>query len=53
VSAAVDGFTGPWGGVAIASALAYISLDDWRPEVAVDRRVIDVLVQWTGGRHGS
>src|SRR4051812_12080900 len=31
VSAAVDGFTGWWGDVAIASALVDISIDDWRP----------------------
>jgi hypothetical protein len=48
VAAAVDGFTGSWGDVTIASALVDISIDDWRPDVAVYRRVIDVLVQWTG-----
>ncbi len=47
VSAAVDGFTGSWGDVAIASALVDISIDDWRPDVAVYRRIIDVLVQWS------
>ena len=53
VESAVDGFTGPWGDVWIASALVDISLDDWRPEVGKYRRVIDVLVQWIGGGHGS
>ena len=53
VQSAVDGFTGPWGDVWIASALVDISIDDWRPDVGKYRRVIDVLVQWTGGSHGS
>lgn len=47
VSAAVDGFTGSWGDVPIASALVDMSIDDWRPDVAVYRRIIDVLVQWS------
>jgi hypothetical protein len=53
VEAAVDGFTGAWGDVPIASALVEISIDDWRPDVGKYRRVIDAIVQWTGGRHES
>jgi hypothetical protein len=47
VEAAVDGFTGTWGTVPIASALVDTSLDDWRPDVGRYRRILDVLVQWT------
>ena len=53
VEAVVDGFTGAWGEVPIASALADVSLDDWRPDVGKYRRIVDVLVQWSGGSHGS
>jgi len=53
VESAVDGFTGSWGDVWIASALVDLSTDDWRPDVGRYRRVIDVLVQWIGGGHGS
>jgi hypothetical protein len=52
VEAVVDGFTGPWGDAWIASALVDISIADWRPDVGTYRRVIDVLMQWTGGSHG-
>jgi hypothetical protein len=47
VEAAVDGFTGTWGAVPIASALVDTALDDWRPDVGRYRRILDVLVQWT------
>ena len=47
VERAVDGFTGSWGAVPIASALVDISLDDYRPDVGKYRRIVDVLVQWT------
>ncbi len=47
VEAAVDGFTGTWGAVPIASALVENSIDDWRPDVGRYRRTLDVLVQWT------
>jgi hypothetical protein len=47
VVAAVDGFTGTWGAVPIASALVDTALDDWRPDVGRYRRLLDVLVQWT------
>jgi hypothetical protein len=53
VEAMVDGFTGTWGAVRIASALVDTSLDDYRPDIGRYRRIIDVLVQWTGGAHGS
>lgn len=46
VAAAVDGFTGAWGDVPIASALVDISIDDLRPDVGTYRRILDVLVQW-------
>jgi hypothetical protein len=49
----VDGFRGSWGDVPIASALIDVSLDDWRPDVGKYRRIVDVLVQWTGGSRGS
>jgi hypothetical protein len=49
VEAALDGFTGSWGGVPIASALVGLSLDDFRPDVGRYRRIVDVLVQWTRG----
>ena len=47
VELAVDGYTGAWGGVPIASALVDLSLDDYRPDVGRYRRIVDVLVQWT------
>lgn len=47
VEAAVDGFTGTWGAVPIASALIDTVIDDWRPDVGRYRRLLDVLVQWT------
>ncbi len=47
VEAAVDGFTGTWGAVPIASALVDTAIDDWRPDVGRYRRLLDVLVQWT------
>jgi hypothetical protein len=47
VERAVDGFTGFWGGVPIASALVDVSLDDYRPDIGKYRRIVDVLVQWT------
>lgn len=47
VEQAVDGFSGTWGAVPIASALMDTSLDDWRPDVGRYRRILDVLVQWT------
>ena len=47
VETAVDGFSGTWGAVPIASALVDTSLDDWRPDVGRYRRLLDVLVQWT------
>lgn len=53
VQSAVDGFTGTWGDVWIASALVDISIDDWRPDVGRYRRMVDMLVQWIGGGHGS
>jgi hypothetical protein len=53
VESAVDGFTGPWGDIWIASALVDTSLDDWRPEVGRYRRIVDVQVQWIGGGDGS
>jgi hypothetical protein len=53
VDAAVDGFSGSWGDVPIASALVDISLDDWRPDVGRYRRIVDVLVQWSGGSHAA
>ena len=48
VERAVDGFTGTWGAVPIASALVDVSLDDYRPDVGRYRRIVDVLVHWTG-----
>ena len=48
VEAAVDGFSGAWGSVPIASALVDTAIDDWRPDVGRYRRILDVLVQWTG-----
>jgi hypothetical protein len=53
VEQAVDGFTGTWGAVPIASALVDLSLDDYRPDVGRYRRIVDVLVQWSGGGDGS
>lgn len=53
VEAALDGFTGTWGEVPIASALVDLSLDDWRPDVGKYRRIVDVLVQWQAGTDGS
>lgn len=47
VEATVDGFSGAWGSVPIASALVDTALDDWRPDVGRYRRILDVLVQWT------
>jgi len=47
VETAVDGFTGSWGSVPVASALVDTSIDDWRPDVGRYRRIVDVLVQWT------
>lgn len=47
VESAVDGFTGTWGAVPIASALVDTATDDWRPDVERYRRLLDVLVQWT------
>jgi hypothetical protein len=47
VAAGVDGFTGSWGGLPIASALVDTSIDDWRPDVGKYRRIVDVLVQWS------
>jgi hypothetical protein len=47
VAAAVDGFTGFWGEVPIASALVDTSFDDWRPDVGKYRRLVDGLVLWT------
>ena len=47
VEAAVDGFSGAWGSVPIASALVDTAIDDWRPDVGRYRRILDVLVQWT------
>lgn len=47
VEGAVDGFTGTWGAVPIASALVDTAIDDWRPDVGRYRRLLDVLVQWT------
>jgi hypothetical protein len=52
VERAVDGFTGTWGAVPIASALVDTSLDDYRPDVGRYRRIVDVLVQWSGGGDG-
>jgi hypothetical protein len=53
VERAVDGFSGTWGLVPIASALVDLSIDDWRPDVGNYRRVVDVLVQWTRGVDGG
>ena len=47
VERAVDGFTGVWGVVPIASALVELSLDDFRPDVGRYRRIVDVVVHWT------
>ena len=47
VETAVDGFTGTWGTVPVASALVDTSIDDWRQDVGRYRRIVDVLVQWT------
>jgi hypothetical protein len=47
VKQVVDGFTGTWGPVPIASALVDTSIDDWRPDVGRYRRMLDVVVQWT------
>jgi hypothetical protein len=47
VETAIDGFSGSWGGLPVASSLVDISIDDWRPDVGRYRRLVDVLVQWT------
>jgi len=52
VEGAIDAFTGTWGDVPIASALVDLSLDGWRPDVGKYRRVVDVLVQCSGGGDG-
>jgi hypothetical protein len=52
VERAVDGFTGTWGAVPVALALVELSLDGLRPDVGRYRRIVDVVVHWTGGRDG-
>jgi hypothetical protein len=47
VQTAVDGFSGTWGSIPIASALVDTAIDDWRPDVGRYRRLLDLLVQWT------
>lgn len=52
VGRAVDGFTGTWGTVPIASALVELALDDYRPDVGRYRRIVDVVAHWTRGSDG-
>jgi hypothetical protein len=49
VERAVDGFTGTWGAVSVASALVELALDDYRPDVGRYRRIVDVIVHWRRG----
>ena len=52
VERAVDGFTGSWGDLPIASVLVDVSLDDHRPDVGRYRRIVDLVVQWSAGGDG-
>ena len=52
VERAVDGFAGSWGTVPVALALVELALDDYRPDVGRYRRIVDVVVHWTGGSDG-
>lgn len=49
----VDAFRGTWGVVPVGLALVGLTLDDYRPDVGRYRRIVDLVVHWTGCRDGS